>query len=162
MFHLSAQILNVRKSLQVLYFIWVIVGLAYFFSEFYSNKHFCALLCLRTLAPLFVGSVFAWSISKGYKHGFPLDDHLTFLSLSVVCLLCILFSCILPKELNSRKAVPVRVWSCENSRKRSSSWILWSWSDNNSEGRVTSGRKPWKNLVADVYKKNSYPCKARK
>ncbi|XP_020614457.1 probable peptide/nitrate transporter At3g43790 isoform X2 [Orbicella faveolata] len=63
----------------------------------------------RTLAPLFAGSVFAWSISKGYKHGFPLDEHLTFLLLSVVCLLCILFSCMLPKGLNSRKAGPVRV-----------------------------------------------------
>ena len=75
----------------------------------YSKWHFCSFLCLRTLAPLFAGSVFAWSISKGVKYGFPLDEHLAFLLFSVVCLLCILFSCMLPKGLNKRALAPVRV-----------------------------------------------------
>ena len=167
-----------KKFLQVMYFISVcncliFVGWGYFFSEFYGNKHFYVLLCLRTFAPLFVGSVFAWSISKGYKHGFPLDNHLTFLSLSVVCLLCILFSCMLPKRLNNRKAVPVRVWSCENSCKRWSSSILGSCGDNNSPLCPNSNAasvkvelhlagRPVKSLVADVYTENSYPREARK
>ena len=93
---------------------WFFCGVGYFFPEVYSNKYFCTSFCLRTLAPLFAGSVFAWSISKGYKHGFPLGEHLAFLLFSVVCFLCILFSCLLPKGLNSRKAVPVRASWCEN------------------------------------------------
>lgn len=92
-----------------------VVGILLYRSLQYQA--FCALLCLRALSPLFAGSVFAWSISKGYKHGFPLDEHLVFLLFSVVCFLCIVFSCMLPKGLNKRKEVPVKVWSCEGKFK---------------------------------------------
>ncbi|KAJ7387199.1 hypothetical protein OS493_004169 [Desmophyllum pertusum] len=63
----------------------------------------------RAFAPLFTGSIFAWSISKGFKHGFPLDEHFAFLLLSIVCLLSVLLSCtVLPEELNRKNAPPVR------------------------------------------------------
>ncbi|XP_058966222.2 uncharacterized protein [Pocillopora verrucosa] len=63
----------------------------------------------RTLAPLVAGSAFAWSISKGYKHGFPLDEHFAFILLSIVCFLAVLLSCTLPKRLNMRPSEPVKV-----------------------------------------------------
>lgn len=63
----------------------------------------------RTLAPLVAGSVFAWSISKGYKHGFPLDEHLAFILFSIVCFVAVLLSCTLPKRLNTRPSAPVKV-----------------------------------------------------
>ncbi|XP_078363022.1 uncharacterized protein LOC144647143 isoform X2 [Oculina patagonica] len=63
----------------------------------------------RAVAPIFAGSVFAWSISKGFIHGFPLDAHFAFLLFSVVCLLSVLFSCMLPKGLNRRISAPVKV-----------------------------------------------------
>ena len=65
---------------------------------------------VRTLAPLVAGSAFAWSISKGYKHGFPLDEHFAFILLSIVCFLAVLLSCTLPKRLNMRPSEPVKVW----------------------------------------------------
>jgi len=57
----------------------------------------------RALAPVITGSAFAWSISEGFKLGFPLDEHFAFVILTFVCVLCILMACALPEGLNRRR-----------------------------------------------------------
>ena len=62
------------------------------------------------MAPVIAGSAFAWSISEGFKVGFPLDEHLAFVILSIVCVLAIVMSAAVPERLNRRRTeVAVKV-----------------------------------------------------
>lgn len=54
------------------------------------------------MAPVIAGSAFAWSISEGFKVGFPLDEHLAFVMLSIVCMLAVVMGCAVPERLNRR------------------------------------------------------------
>lgn len=63
----------------------------------------------RAVAPVLVGSSFAWSISEGFKLGFPLDEHFAFVILAIVCVLCILLGWLLPESLNRRLIMAERV-----------------------------------------------------
>ncbi|CAH3019912.1 unnamed protein product [Porites evermanni] len=67
-----------------------------------------AALC-RAIAPVIVGSSFAWSISEGFKLGFPLNEHFAFAILVIITVLSILLSCLLPEGLNRRYVTAERV-----------------------------------------------------
>ena len=63
----------------------------------------------RAIAPVIVGSSFAWSISEGFKLGFPLNEHFAFAILVIITVLSILLSCLLPEGLNRRYVTAERV-----------------------------------------------------
>ena len=65
----------------------------------------------RAISPVIVGSSFAWSISEGFKLGFPLNEHFAFAILVIITVLSILLSCLLPEGLNRRYVTAERVWS---------------------------------------------------
>ena len=59
---------------------------------------------IRTFAPSFGGSIFAWCISWGAIHiGFPFDNHFAFYLFSIVYLLSLLLSVNLPNSLERQK-----------------------------------------------------------
>ena len=72
---------------------------------------FCSFLSHRAIAPVIVGSSFAWSISEGFKLGFPLNEHFAFAILVIITVMSILLSCLLPEGLNRRYVTAERVWS---------------------------------------------------
>eukprot|EP00042_Codosiga_hollandica_P036980 m.287435 g.287435 ORF g.287435 m.287435 type:complete len:644 (-) comp55017_c0_seq7:222-2153(-) len=55
---------------------------------------------LRSIAPVFTGSVFAWSISSG--HGYPLNSHLAFILLTISFVVAALLGLRLPASLNKQ------------------------------------------------------------
>ncbi|EDO39928.1 predicted protein [Nematostella vectensis] len=60
----------------------------------------------RALAPSASGSLFAWSISEGYKLGFPFNVNLAFIFLGLIRLLSVVFCCFLSQDLNKQKIRP--------------------------------------------------------
>ena len=61
------------------------------------------------MAPVIAGSAFAWSISEGFKIGFPLDEHFAFVLLSIVCVLTMVMGFTVPERFNRRHKEAARV-----------------------------------------------------
>ncbi|XP_031560833.1 probable peptide/nitrate transporter At3g43790 [Actinia tenebrosa] len=66
----------------------------------------------RAFAPSVGGSLFAWSISSGYKIGFPFNMNLAFIFFGFVYLVASTLSCFLSDSLNKPKGVKNKKLAC--------------------------------------------------
>ena len=72
----------------------------------YTNHKLPTIYNYRTISPVFAGTIFSLSLSKGARNvGFPIDYHLIFIIFGLIILCCTILAAGLPTSINRQKVV---------------------------------------------------------